>query len=161
MPEQTKLQAGDEAPEFAAVNQNDQKVALEDFAGHWLVLYFYPHDDTPGCTTEACDFTADLREFAKLDATVLGVSPDSTESHLGFIAKQKIRMDLLSDPDKKMLTTYGAWGIKKLYGKEREGVIRSTFIIDPKSKIAHAWYNVRAIGHADRVKSKLSELAAR
>ena len=160
MPEQKKLLAGTKAPAFISLNQNDEKVALKDFAGRWLVLYFYPRDNTPGCTTEACDFTSGLKGFEKLDAVVLGVSPDSTTSHRDFIAKQKLKIDLLSDPDKKLLVKYGAFGIKKLYGKEVEGVIRSTFIIDPKGKIAHAWYNVKATGHADRVKDKLAELAS-
>ena len=159
MPEQKKLLAGTKAPAFTAVNQNDEKVSLKDFAGRWLVLYFYPRDNTPGCTTEACDFTSGLKAFEKLDATVLGVSPDSVYSHQNFIAKQKLKIDLLSDPSKKLLVKYGAWGIKQLYGKEHEGVIRSTFIIDPKGKLAHAWYNVKATGHVERVKTKLAELA--
>ena len=158
MSEQKKLQTGAKAPAFTAVNQNEEKVSLGDFAGHWLVLYFYPRDDTPGCTTEACDFTSGLKAFEKLDATVIGVSPDSIASHRKFIAKHKLGIDLLSDPDKKLLSRYGALGIKKMYGKEREGVIRSTFIIDPKGKIAHAWYNVKATAHAEKVKDKLAEL---
>lgn len=159
MPEQMKLQAGTKAPAFTAVNQHDEEVTLKDFAGRWLVLYSYPRDNTPGCTTEACDFTSGLKAFEKLDATVLGVSPDSTESHQKFIAKKKLKIDLLSDPDKKLLVKYGAWGIKNMYGLKREGVIRSTFIIDPDGKLAHAWYNVKATGHAERVKEKLAELA--
>ena len=159
MSEQKKLQAGVKAPTFTAVNQHEKKVSLKDFAGRWLVLYFYPRDNTPGCTTEACDFTSGLKAFEKLDATVLGVSPDSIASHEKFIASYKLKIDLLSDPDKKLLVKYGAWGIKKMYGKEREGVIRSTFIIDPKGKIAHAWYNVKATGHVEKVKAKLAELA--
>ncbi len=160
MPEQMKLQPGTKAPAFTSLNQNDEKVALKDYNGRWLVLYFYPRDNTPGCTTEACDFTSGLKGFEKLDTTVLGVSPDSTTSHRNFIAKQKLKIDLLSDPDRKLLVKYGAFGIKKLYGKEVQGVIRSTFIIDPKGKIAHAWYNVKATGHAARVKDKLAELVS-
>ena len=160
MTEQMRLESGVKAPAFTLPNQDDAKVALKDFAGKWVVLYFYPKDNTPGCTTEACDFTSGLKGFEKLNATVLGVSPDSTASHRNFIAKQNLKIDLLSDPDKKVLTKYGAWGIKKLYGKEHLGVIRSTFIIDPKGKIAHAWYSVKATGHAEKVQAKLAELAS-
>ena len=159
MSEQVKLEAGQKAPAFTLVDQDDKKVSLKDFSSKWVVLYFYPKDDTPGCTTEACDFTAGLKGFDKLNATILGVSPDSTASHRKFIDKHNLKLTLLSDPDKKVLAKYGAWGTKKMYGKETQGVIRSTFIIDPKGKIAHAWYNVKAKGHVDKVAEKLAELA--
>ena len=154
-----KLKTGQNAPALSLLNQDEKKNSLADYQGMWVVLYFYPKDDTPGCTTEACDFTSGLKGFEKLSAVVLGVSPDSPESHREFIAKFNLKITLLSDPDKKALTRYGAWGMKKMYGKEVEGVIRSTFIIDPQGRIAHVWYDVKADGHAEKVRERLSELA--
>lgn len=154
-----KLKTGQKAPAFSLSNQDEKKISLGDYEGMWVVLYFYPKDDTPGCTTEACDFTSGLKGFEKLNATVLGVSPDSPASHRDFIARQNLKIALLSDSDKKVLAKYGAWGMKKMYGKEVEGVIRSTFIIDPEGRIAHAWYGVKADGHVEKVREKLAELA--
>jgi len=159
MSEQVKLEPGKKAAAFTLPNQDGKKVGLKDYEGKWVVLYFYPKDDTPGCTTEACDFTSGLKAFEKLNATVLGVSADSPESHRKFIAKYKLKITLLSDSDRKVMAKYGAFGIKKMYGKEVEGVIRSTFIIDPGGKIAHVWYGVKATGHVDKVQEKLAELA--
>lgn len=159
MSENMRLEVGRPAPKFNLPNQDSQAVKLGDFSEEWVVLYFYPKDDTPGCTTEACDFTNNLTAFEQLNARVIGVSPDSPASHQKFIAKKDLGITLLSDPEHKALTDYGAWGTKKLYGKEYVGVIRSTFIIDPEGKLAHAWYNVKATGHAERVKTKLTELA--
>jgi thioredoxin-dependent peroxiredoxin len=150
--------AGDEAPGFALMDQNDSEVTLESLRGNWVVLYFYPKDNTPGCTTEACDFTARRSEFDGLDAVVLGVSPDSTKSHRGFVEKQSLDLLLLSDPEHEALEAYGAWKLKKNYGREYMGVQRSTFLIDPEGKIAHAWPNVKAKGHAEAVGEKLVEL---
>jgi peroxiredoxin Q/BCP len=155
----TTLTVGKPAPAFALKNQDDETVKLKDLAGKWTVLYFYPKDDTPGCTIEACDFTAGLKDFEKLDATVIGCSPDSTESHRKFIAKYKLKVTLLSDPERETIKTYGAWGEKNLYGKISEGVLRSTVIIDPKGKVAHHWPKVSAKGHADEVQEKLKELS--
>ena len=153
-----KLTVGKKAPSFALKNQDDQTTKLADFAGRWVVLYFYPKDDTPGCTIEACDFTNGLKDFEKLDATVLGCSPDSPESHRKFIAKYKLKVSLLSDPTHEALEKYGAWGEKNLYGKITIGVIRSTAIIDPEGKLAHHWPKVSAKGHAALVQEKLKEL---
>jgi len=152
------LTVGKKAPDFSLPNQDDETVKLGDLAGRWVVLYFYPNDDTPGCTVEACDFTAGLKDFEKLEATVLGCSPNSTESHRKFIAKYKLKIDLLSDPEKKVLTRYGAWGEKNMYGKVTMGVIRSTVIIDPQGKVARHWPKVKAQGHAEEVKGALKEL---
>ncbi len=146
---------GKKAPSFTLLNQDGVKCSLSDFKGQWVILYFYPKDDTPGCTTEACDFTERYKDF---DAEVLGVSPDSPESHDKFISKHHLGITLLSDPEKEVMKKYQAWGTKKNYGKEYQGVIRSTMIIDPKGVIAHAFHNVRAKGHAERVKKKLEEL---
>ena len=162
------LKTGQKAPDFSLHNQDDQPVSLSDFKGQWLVLYFYPKDDTPGCTTEACDFTDELDEFKSLGTTVLGVSADSTESHRKFIKKYSLGIHLLSDPDNLIHKAYGAWGLKKNYGKEYEGTIRSTFLISPEGKIGATWRNVKVrakrksgeIKHVDQVKEKLAELQA-
>ena len=152
------LTTGKKAPAFSLKNQDDQTVKLADLSGGWVVLYFYPKDDTPGCTIEACDFTDGLKDFEKLEATVLGCSPDSTERHRKFIAKYKLKVTLLSDPDHQVLERYGAWGEKNLYGKISMGVLRSTVIIDPAGKVAHHWPKVSAKGHAAQVRDKLKEL---
>ena len=151
--------AGTKAPAFSLPNEDGRAVKLTDYQGRWVVLYFYPKVDTPGCTTEACEFTDGIRAFDKLTATVLGVSPDSPESHQKFIAKHKLRLTLLSDPRHQVMEKYGAWGVKKMYGKETVGVIRSTFLIDPEGKIAHVWPHVKAAGHAEKVREKLGELS--
>jgi peroxiredoxin Q/BCP len=153
------LKIGGKAPAFALPNQDGRKVALEDLAGQWVVLYFYPRDDTPGCTKEACEFTSHLKPFEKLGATVIGVSPDSPESHRKFIAKHSLKLELLSDPDHKVLARYGAWGEKSMYGRTYEGVLRSTVLIDPQGKVAWHWPKVKPAGHARAVSEKLAELA--
>ncbi|MFV1977481.1 MAG: peroxiredoxin [Candidatus Scalindua sp.] len=160
------IKVGEKAPDFRLLNQNDDEVSLSDYSGKWLVLYFYPKDNTSGCTKEACDFTESIKDYEDLDAIILGVSPDSTESHRKFIEKHNLYITLLSDPDKKVHKAYGAWGLKKNYGKEYEGVIRSTFIISPGGKIADAWSKVKVrvkrtddeVRHVDIVKQKLKEL---
>jgi peroxiredoxin Q/BCP len=156
------ITVGKKAPPFALKNQDDQTVKLGDASlkGRWVVLYFYPKDDTPGCTIEACDFTGGLKDFEKLDALVLGCSPDSPERHRAFIAKYKLKLTLLSDPAHEVLERYGAWGQKNLYGKITTGVIRSTVIIDPQQRVAHRWAKVSAKGHAEAVREKLKELRA-
>ncbi|MBU0984516.1 MAG: peroxiredoxin [candidate division Zixibacteria bacterium] len=159
MTEVKNVDAGKKAPAFTLLNQDEKKIALKDLTGKWVVLYFYPRDNTSGCTKEACEFTDGLKAFEKLNAVVLGVSPDSAASHRNFIAKQNLKIDLLADTDRKVMTKYGAFGTKKMYGKEVQGVIRSTFLIDPTGKIAYAWRNVKAAGHAANVREKLSELA--
>ena len=152
------IETGKKAPAFRAKDQDGKARSLGEFAGQWVVLYFYPKDDTPGCTTEACDFTAGLARFTKMDAVVLGCSADSEESHRKFIAKHKLKVTLLSDPDRTVMEKYGAWGEKLMYGKKVTGVIRSTVLIDPKGKVAHHWPKVQAKGHADKVREKLAEL---
>lgn len=153
-----ELQIKDEAPLFSLPNQDNAEISLRDFRGSYVVLYFYPKDKTPGCTTEACDFRDSLESFGALNAIVLGVSPDSVKSHQSFIEKESLNFTLLSDTKKEVLKVYGAFGLKKLYGKEYEGVIRSTFIIDPQGKIAYIWKNVKVEGHIEEVREKLEAL---
>jgi peroxiredoxin Q/BCP len=129
---------------------------LKDFSGERFVIYFYPADDTPGCTKEACQFNDGLGAYRKLGVKVIGVSPDGAEKHVAFRKKYGLTFDLLSDPEKKVMTSYGAYGEKMMYGKKVTGVIRSTFVIGPNGHIEHAWYNVRADGHADKVLATLS-----
>jgi peroxiredoxin Q/BCP len=159
MTERTIPKISRKAPAFSLSNQNEQPVKLQELTGQWVVVYFYPKDNTPGCTTEACEFTDSITQFENLRAMVIGISPDSAKSHQKFIAKNNLKVTLLSDVDKKVMKKYGAWGIKKMYGQEVEGVIRSTFLIDPEGNIAYAWANVKAAGHAEKVKEKLTELA--
>ena len=153
------LTVGKKAPAFTLKDELGNTVKLSDFSGQWVVLYFYPKDDTPGCTTEACEFTKGLSAFEKLDAVVLGCSPDTPEKHQKFIDKYKLKIKLLSDPDHKVMEKYGAWGEKNMYGKVTLGVIRSTALIDPEGRVAHHWAKVKAAGHADYVRGKLAELS--
>ena len=152
------LQIGDRAPDFCLPNQDSEEVCLRDLQGSWVVLYFYPKDNTPGCTTEALDFTALKSEFEKEGATILGVSPDSIKKHQNFITKKELGITLLSDEDKEVLKKYGVWQLKKNFGKEYMGVVRSTFLIDPDGKIAYIWPKVKVKGHAKEVLEKLKEL---
>ena len=152
------MEVGKPAPAFTLRNQDGESVRLADLAGRWVVLYFYPKDDTPGCTTQACEFTADVAEFEKLDAVILGCSPDDAESHRKFIAKHGLKVQLLSDPTHATMETYGAWGEKTLYGRKSVGVVRSTALIDPAGNVAHHWKKVRAAGHAAHVAARLAAL---
>jgi peroxiredoxin Q/BCP len=127
-------------------------VCLKDFKGKWLVLYFYPKDNTTGCTREAVDFSGHLGKFKKMGAMVIGVSPDSAVSHNNFINKHNLRLTLLSDTEHKVLKAYGVWQKKRMYGREYHGVVRTTFVIDPEGKIKQMWEKVRVAGHADAVK---------
>ena len=149
---------GEKAPEFCLPNQDSEEVCLRDLQGSWVVLYFYPKDNTPGCTTEALDFTAHLGDFQALGATVLGVSPDSVRKHQNFIAKKELKVTLLADEEKEVCQAYGVWQLKKNYGREYMGVVRSTFLIDPDGKIAEKWEKVRVKGHVEEVLNKLREL---
>ena len=152
------IEQGKKAPAFTLLDENSQNVALKDQSGKWIVLYFYPRDDTPGCTIEARDFSSMLKQFEKLGAIVWGCSPDAPETHQKFIQKYKLKISLLSDPSHKMMAKYGAWGEKNLYGKLTEGVIRSTVLVDPTGKVAKHWKRVKAEGHADQVRTVLEGL---
>jgi peroxiredoxin Q/BCP len=153
-----ELKTGDKAPKFSLLDTNENKVSENDFKGKWLVLYFYPKDNTSGCTVEAIEFTARIKEFANLNAVVLGISPDSCKSHQNFTQKHDLKVNLLSDPKKKMLQDYGVWQEKSMYGRKYMGVVRTTYLIDPDGKIAAVWLKVKAKGHAEEVQNKLKEL---
>jgi len=154
-----ELKVGNDAPKFSLPDKDNKEVSLNDFKGKYIILYFYPRDNTPACTTEAIGFTGILPALQKLDAVVIGISPDSTESHAKFIEKKNLKVILLSDVDKKVIKEYGKWGKKKFRGKEYIGVIRSTFLIDPNGKIAHIWPKVSVKGHPEDVERILKELA--
>ncbi len=139
------------APDFSLANSEDLFISKADYQGKWLLLYFYPKDDTPGCTLEAKDFSFYLEDFSKLGVKIVGVSKDSSKSHCNFITKHDLKIELLSDPELVTVKAYKAWGLKKNYGKEYEGLIRSTFLINPQGYIAKYWSNVRAKGHAERI----------
>lgn len=146
------------APDFCLPNQDDVEICLRDLKGKWIVLYFYPKDNTPGCTTEACDFSDAAPDFSNINAIIIGVSADSTAKHRDFIDKKDLSITLLSDESTSMLQTYGIWSLKKNYGKEYMGIVRSTLIINPEGVVKAIWKNVKVKEHARIVKEKLEEL---
>jgi peroxiredoxin Q/BCP len=146
------------APEFCLPDQDSKQVCLKDLEGKWVVLYFYPKDMTKGCTLEAIDFSSAVPEFDQMNAVILGVSPDSVANHQKFRAKEDLHVTLLSDPEHTVLEQYGVWQLKKMYGREYYGVVRSTFLIDPELSIVHSWRKVRVKGHVEAVKNALREL---
>jgi peroxiredoxin Q/BCP len=152
------LEEGKKAPAFALPNQTGKKVQLKDFAGKKLVLYFYPRDNTPGCTTEALGFRDAQKKLDKLNAAVLGVSKDSAASHCKFIEKQGLNFDLLTDADGAMLEKYGAWGEKSLYGKKSLGILRTTVVIDESGVVRKLFPKVRVNGHVETVLEALAGL---
>ena len=153
-----KLEIGSPAPSFRALDSQSTEFALADFRGKYVVVYFYPKDNTPGCTLEAQDFSALLGEFGALDCVVIGISPDRPKSHQNFIAKHSLRHILLCDSEKSIAGSYGAYGEKMMYGKKVMGIIRSSFLIDPQGNIAKTYYNIRAKGHAQEVLEDLKKL---
>ncbi len=152
----SRLNPGDAAPHFTLPDQSGAPFTLGDVVGARTLLYFYPEDDTPGCTTEACGFNDELSTLNSLAIRVVGVSPDSPERHRAFREKYGLNFTLLSDPEKTVLAAYGAWGEKMMYGKKVTGVIRSTFLISSEGIIERAWYNVKATGHVARVLRELT-----
>jgi thioredoxin-dependent peroxiredoxin len=154
------LTKGDPAPEFRLQSTSGGSVALSDLRGKVVVIYAYPKDDTPGCTREACDFRDNFGRVGAAGAVVLGISKDSLESHRKFRGKYDLPFDLLSDPDAAVLTAYGAFGEKMLYGKVTQGVIRSTFLVDRDGRIARAWSPVKVEGHVDDVLAAIADLPA-
>ena len=151
------LKVGQKAPEFTVVNDEGQKMKLSDFKGKKVVLYFYPKDDTPGCTTEACAFRDGIDEITDRGAVVLGVSADSVESHKKFKDKFELNFPLLADADKKITQAYGTWKEKSMYGKKYMGIERTTFIIDEQGKISHIFPKVKVDEHYDEVVEALEE----
>lgn len=150
-----QLAVGDPAPDFTLPDQDGRNVSLEDFRGQHVVVYFYPAAMTPGCTTEACDFRDNLNSFKAAGYQVLGISKDEPAKLARFRDEESLNFPLLSDPDKAVLTTWGAFGAKKNYGKLIQGTIRSTVVVDPEGKVELAQYNVRATGHVARVRKAL------
>lgn len=146
------------APDFCLPNQDDVEICLRDLRGKWIVLYFYPKDNTPGCTTEACDFSEAAPDFSSVNAIVIGVSADNTVKHRDFIEKKDLSITLLSDESTSMLQAYSIWQLKKNYGKEYMGIVRSTLIINPDGVIKAIWKNVKVKEHARIVKEKLKLL---
>ncbi|MEM7136890.1 MAG: peroxiredoxin [Myxococcota bacterium] len=151
------IKEGRKAPAFNLESSDGGKVALKDFAGQYVVIYFYPRDNTPGCTVEANDFNKALRKFKTRDTVVLGVSKDSIASHCKFADKYKLKFPLLSDPDGKMLEKYDAWGEKNMYGKKSMGIIRSTVLVGPDGKVLKHFPKVKVKGHVDAVIEALDE----
>jgi peroxiredoxin Q/BCP len=151
---------GDRAPDFTLKDQDDKDVALTKLRGQWVVLYFYPQDDTPGCTCEATEFTSLLGSLRNMNAKVYGISADSSSSHRAFIQGYKLGLNLLSDPDHKVMTEYGAWVQASLGEKKYWRVIRTTMIIDPQGVIRYHWPEVIPKGHAERVRQRLAQLQA-
>jgi peroxiredoxin Q/BCP len=155
-----EVRVGGAAPQFCLPDKEWRNVCLSDFKGTWVVLYFYPRDNTSGCTREALAFSQALEEFAQLNAVVIGVSGDSVESHGKFIQKHNLTVTLLSDTTHELLERYGVWQRKQRYGEEFWGTVRSTFLISPEGKIAEIWRNVQVEGHVNAVKRRLVELQA-
>jgi peroxiredoxin Q/BCP len=146
---------GDKAPDFSMPTDGGGSVSLKDLKGRWVVLYFYPRDDTPGCTKEACGFRDSIADFEKVDATVIGVSRDSVAKHDKFKAKYDLPFPLASDEDGAVCQAYGVWVEKNMYGKKSMGIERSTFLIDPEGKIAKVWRKVKVPGHVEAVQDAL------
>ena len=151
----SRLEVGVRAPRFSLTDHAGRTVSSDSLKGERYVLYFYPEDDTPGCTVEACGFRDEFAGFADLGVRIVGVSPDDAASHLAFRAKYGLDFDLLSDPSTTTMSAFGAYGEKMLYGKKVVGVIRSTFVIGPTGVIEHVWYGPRTKGHAQRVRAAI------
>jgi len=154
------LETGNKAPEYCLPNQDDVEICSRDLKGKWVVLYFYPRDNTPGCTTEACEFTEAEPAFDNLDAVIIGVSADTTKKHRNFIEKHSLGITLLADVSTEMMQEFGVWQMKKNYGKEYMGIVRTTLIINPEGIISEVWNNVRVKEHVAKVQARLAELQA-
>ncbi|SDL89965.1 peroxiredoxin Q/BCP [Corynebacterium mycetoides] len=151
MTENTRLEQGDVAPPFSLVNDSGATVSLADYAGRRVLVYFFPRANTPGCTTEACEFSEKLSDFNDAEVDVVGISPDSPEALAKFRADHDLKIELLSDPEKSVMRAWGAYGEKQNYGKTVVGVIRSTFLVGADGTIEQLQYNVRASGHVGRI----------
>lgn len=155
MSDQKRLSEGDPAPQFTLPDSTGTEISLADYRGRSVLVYFYPAAATPGCTTEACDFRDNLADLNDAGFAVLGISPDAPAKLAKFAADQNLNFPLLSDADRTVMQTWGAYGEKKNYGRTIMGVIRSTFVVDPDGKIANALYNVRATGHVAKLRKDL------
>ena len=155
------VEVGEAAPEFCLPDSDEQEVCSSSYRGSWVVLYFYPRDNTSGCTREAVDFTAALPELQKMKAKVVGISKDLPASHRKFRESHGLAVLLLSDADHQVMQNYGVWALKKMYGKESYGVVRSTFLIDPQGNVASIWRSVKVKGHVDAVMKKLEQLTGK
>lgn len=151
------IELGKKAPDFSLLNQDGKKISLKDYLGKKVVLYFYPKDDTSGCTKEACNFRDEFPKFTKTKAVILGVSPDSVKSHKKFAEKYDLNFDLLADEEKKVVEKYGVWKEKSMYGRKYMGVERTTFIIDEKGKIKSIFNKVKVDGHNKEVLEALKD----
>jgi len=147
----TTLQAGDKAPSFTGINEDGQKISLKDYKGQKLILFFYPKDDTPGCTAAACNLRDNYSELREKGFQMLGVSPDKDTKHRKFIDKHSFPFSLIADPDKELIQSYGLWGLKKFMGREYEGVYRTTFIIDEDGVIEHVISKVKTKAHTEQI----------
>jgi len=152
------MEIGSEAPSFCLPDRAGQQKCLSDFTGKWVVLYFYPKDNTSGCTREAIEFSEQLSEFEKHNAAIIGISPDSSASHQKFAEKHQLTVLLLSDENHEVAEKYGVWKLKRMYGREYYGIERSTFLITSEGKLAHEWRKVKVAGHVDTVKQTLETL---
>jgi len=151
----THLQTGDKAPDFEGIDQNEQPVRLSDYKGQKLILFFYPKDNTPGCTAAACNLRDHYQELKDKGFALLGVSPDSAKKHQGFIAKYEFPFKLLADTDKKVMESYGVWGMKKFMGREYMGVLRTTFVIDETGTIVAVFTKVKTKDHTNQILSEM------
>lgn len=154
------VKIGNKAPAFSLPDQEDRKVNLKDFSGKWVALYFYPKDNTSGCSLEAQDFTALRKKFEANGAVILGVSADSVVTHQNFVDKKGLDITLLSDPTKKVIDKYDVWQKKKMAGREYMGIVRTTYLIDSRGRVAETWDAVKTKGHAEAVLTRLKELRA-
>lgn len=152
------IEIGKQAPDFTLKNQDSDSISLADFRGKNIVLYFYPKDMTPGCTTQACDFRDNYAKFFDTDTVILGVSPDPVERHQKFIEKHDLPFHLLADEDHQVAEQYGVWQLKKTFGREYYGIVRSTFIIDKEGILQKEMRNIRVKGHVDRALEAVKEL---
>ncbi|MCU4157068.1 thioredoxin-dependent thiol peroxidase [Carboxylicivirga sp. A043] len=151
------LKEGDKAPIFKGLNQDEKEISLNDFSGKKVILYFYPKDNTPGCTAESCNLSESYDELTSKGFEVIGVSPDSIASHQKFIAKHSLRFNLIADTEKEILQQYDAWGLKKMYGKEYMGVLRKTFIIDENGVIIKIFEKVKTKDHTNQILAELEK----
>ena len=151
----THLKEGDKAPQFVGLNQDEKEIKLSDFKGKKVILYFYPKDDTPGCTAESCNLNENYDELTKLGFEVIGVSPDGIPSHNKFIAKYKLAFNLIADTEKEILEAYGVWGEKKMFGKTYMGVLRTTFVISEEGIIEKVFTKVKTKDHTNQILSEM------